>query len=87
MDRCNTWYLSTVIVTEERTDAKMPMIKVGFRQYANNGDKEDSMGKFSVLVKSLTSTLDPTQCGSRNHIPTVTNKGECKHSKRKSNRN
>jgi hypothetical protein len=53
MDRCNTWYLSTVIVTEERTDAKMPMIKVGFRQYANNGDKEDSMGKFFGFSEKL----------------------------------
>jgi len=31
MDRCQTWYLSTVIVGEERTDAKFPNIKVGFR--------------------------------------------------------
>jgi hypothetical protein len=53
MDRCNTWYLSTVIVTEERTDAKMPMIKVGFRQYSNSGDKEDSMGKFFGFSEKL----------------------------------
>ena len=46
MDRCNTWYLSTVIVPEERKDTQMPMVKVGFRQYASNGDKSDSMGAF-----------------------------------------
>jgi hypothetical protein len=39
MDRCSTWYLSTVIIAEERKDAKFPNIKVGFRQYASNGDK------------------------------------------------
>ena len=30
-DKCNTWYEATVITGEERTDALMPMIKVGFR--------------------------------------------------------
>ena len=31
----------------------MPMIKVGFRQYSNMGDKEDSMGKFFGFSEKL----------------------------------
>ena len=46
MDRCATWYLSTVITAEERIDAKFPNVKVGFRQYASNGDKVDAMGNY-----------------------------------------
>lgn len=44
MDRCSTWYLATVIVAEERLDAKFPNLKIGFREYASNGDKSDAMG-------------------------------------------
>ena len=46
MDRCGTWYLSTVIVPEERVDAKFPNVKVGFRQYVSSGDKKDEMGNY-----------------------------------------
>ena len=28
-----------------KEDVKMPMIKIGFRQYADDGDKVDSEGK------------------------------------------
>lgn len=46
LDRCGTWYLSTVIVAEERTDAKFPNLKIGFREYASNGEKSDAMGPY-----------------------------------------
>ena len=46
MDRCLHWYTSTIIEGEERTNYAMPMLKVGFRQYNPEGDREDAMGRY-----------------------------------------
>jgi hypothetical protein len=51
MDRCQTWYTATVIEPETRTEFIMPMLKIGFRQYSTEGDKEDEMGKFFGFSK------------------------------------
>lgn len=53
MDRCSTWYLATVIIAEERKDPKFPNIKVGFREYASNGDKSDEMGSFFGFTEKM----------------------------------
>ena len=34
-------------------DVQMPMIKVGWRQYNEHGDKEDAMGKYSGYSDQL----------------------------------
>jgi len=53
MDRIKSWTLSTVLVAEERENASMPMVKVGLRTYHQEGDKEDSMGKYFGYSEKL----------------------------------
>ena len=53
MDRCSTWYIATVIVAEERAEAKFPNLKIGFREYASNGDKSDAMGSFFGFTEKM----------------------------------
>ena len=38
------WYTCCVMEDEQKEDAKVPMIKVGYRQYQSDGDKKDSRG-------------------------------------------
>ena len=48
-DKFGVWNTGTVIWTDTRdaNDTKMPMVRVGFRQYGPEGDKSDAMGTFS----------------------------------------
>ena len=49
LDQYGQWNTATVIWIDNRTGAEsnMYMVRVGFRQYNENGDKEDAMGRFS----------------------------------------
>lgn len=47
MDKCGTWYESTVIEGEIRPNATFPTIKVGFRYYDPSGTKVDEMGTYN----------------------------------------
>ena len=38
------WYTATVMEEEQVENAKVPQIKVGYRQYHGSGDKKDSKG-------------------------------------------
>ena len=53
LDKYGTWNTGTTIWTDTRdaTDCKMPMLRVGFRQYGPEGDKSDGMGTFSGFTE------------------------------------
>ena len=53
MDRLYKWYSATIIHGEERKEGcLMPMVKVGFRVYHENGDKSDEMGRYDGLSEA-----------------------------------
>ena len=49
-DKYNTWNTGTISWTDTRVpgaiDCKMPMCRVGFREYQENGDKRDELGAY-----------------------------------------
>ena len=54
MDKNDQWNTATVIWVDCRTDeTNMLMARIGFRQYNEHGDKEDSMGKYSGFSEAL----------------------------------
>jgi hypothetical protein len=45
-DNAGTWREGTVVEPETRPDYEVPIIKVGFRRYSQQGEKTDEMGKY-----------------------------------------
>lgn len=47
------WQTATVVWVDERENPAIPMIKVGFRTYHEEGEKRDEMGSYSGLSKGM----------------------------------
>ena len=56
-DKYKTWNTATVIWLDSRLNkadtVPMPMVKVGFRQYNDQGDKSDKMGTYSGYSEAM----------------------------------
>ena len=57
LDKNKVWYTATVVWVDPRfekgEDTAMPMIKVGFRQYQEDGEKSDEMGAYYGYSSAL----------------------------------
>ena len=47
LDSYSEWATCTIVKKENTLDSPLPMITVGFRRYGSEGDKEDSLGKYT----------------------------------------
>ena len=63
-DKYDTWSTATVIWTDtrEETEDSMRMIRVGFRIYCDDGDKSDSMGRYSGYSDTLDEYIGVYTC-------------------------
>ena len=53
MDENKVWRSGTVLEPEQRKEYKFPIIKVGFRQYHDHGEKNDKLGKYDGWSSDL----------------------------------
>ena len=47
LDSYSEWATCTVVKKENTENSALPMITVGYRRYSSEGDKEDSLGKYT----------------------------------------
>lgn len=56
------WYTACVIMDEQVEGAKVPQIKVGYRQYMKGGDKKDSRGSYFGMPEAMDELVPAHSC-------------------------
>ena len=59
MDENKVWRQATILEPEPRKEYKFPLMKVGFRQYHEHGEKSDKIGKYDGWTEAMDAFICP----------------------------